>query len=73
MLYPGFYEYAIDKSWAGQELTDPVLSRWLINKYSFRIIGNVVQGPAWPVLDMNPEPEPEIVPSDQGWMSIHCI
>ncbi|EMR67471.1 hypothetical protein UCREL1_5527 [Eutypa lata UCREL1] len=55
------------------ELTDPVLSRWLINKYSFRIIGNVVQGPAWPVLDMNPEPEPEVVPSDQGWMSIHCI
>ncbi|KAI0595757.1 hypothetical protein F4775DRAFT_568181 [Biscogniauxia sp. FL1348] len=53
MLFPQYYEHHISQVWAGAELDDPVLSKWLEENYSARRIGRLVVGSNWPkpVLD----------------------
>ncbi|KAH8196915.1 hypothetical protein TruAng_008940 [Truncatella angustata] len=43
-----FYAHEIPRIWAGAEIKDAALSAWLKQDYSHLVIGNLVEGPAWP-------------------------
>ncbi|KAI5917672.1 hypothetical protein F4810DRAFT_716208 [Camillea tinctor] len=47
MLFPAYYERHIPEIYAGAELDDPSLAKWLVEKYAARCIGRLKVGAGW--------------------------
>ena len=46
------YERQIPERWAGKTLKDASLEEWLTDNFEARVIGRLVQGPAWEPLNL---------------------
>lgn len=57
MLFPNIYEQQLPVRWAGRKLINADIGDWLYTNYGFRVIGHMVQGPAWPKHESPPPPE----------------